>query len=207
MVLDESSYSKILDNYKQNKDSVELDAMLEKVYFEKLNFAINQLDNNDRASITNLYRNMLSIKNRINTLRFTKLYNLEFDSFLNWLFINDSDELSLRKLIDSEISELSQIFPHDLSVSVKNILASHPHLNPQDFDSDIGYDEISLIEKISNILLHKFFKKAFYRNHNTIAPLFCFYFLLKQEMQNINILLNCVRLSIESEDLINELLI
>ncbi|MCK5268895.1 MAG: V-type ATPase subunit, partial [Spirochaetes bacterium] len=84
---------------------------------------------------------------------------------------------------------------------------SHPHLNPQDFDSDIGYDEISLIEKISSILLHKFFKKAFYRNHNTIAPFFCFYFLLKQEMQNINILLNCVRLSIESEDLINELLI
>ncbi len=206
-LLNESSYSEILDNYRQNEDSVELDAMLEKVYFEKLNFAIRQLDNNDRASITNLYRIMLSIKNRINTLRFIKLYNLEFDDFLKWLFINDSDELSLRKLINNEISEPVKAFPRDLSASVKNILVSHPHLNPQDFDSDIGYDEISLIEKISSILLHKFFKKAFYRNHNTIAPFFCFYFLLKQEMQNINILLNCVRMSIKSEDFINELLI
>jgi hypothetical protein len=62
------------------------------------------------------------------------------------------------------------------------------------------------LEKAAALYLHRTFVKGFYRAQQSLAPLFCFYFLLKREILNTALLTNCIRFEVSPDIFRQELI-
>jgi hypothetical protein len=87
----------------------------------------------------------------------------------------------------------------------KAILASRPDLIPRNPDPELGLNDLSMLEKLAaNLMLTRY--RHEYRNYGDgYAPIYCFYYLFKRELQNLMLLLNGIRFNIGPEILRAEL--
>jgi len=207
-LLDDSCYRNAARIWKETRDTSQLDAALETVHCRGLEQAIAHIPGSDRVRIHNLYLQRTSLKFALEALRMQRSYGAESRQILSRLpFPAEQVRNEIAALLDTpRFEHPAEALPRWARPRARSIINRRPDLVPRNPDPELGLADLSNLEKLAANLMLQQYRHEFRVYGDGYAPLYCFYYLLKRELQNIMLLLNGIRFGIGPETLRSELI-
>ncbi|HPH02176.1 MAG TPA: V-type ATPase subunit [Spirochaetota bacterium] len=206
-LLERSEYREACQIWQKTRDTSRLDAALDSVNFQRLQETIDLLPSPDRQRIRLLHTQKTSLMLTLQSLRMQRSYGMDAAEITSILTFPDNAMRSgiLSLLATPRFDDLADALPHHSRTMARTLIAHRPELLPRNPDPELGLADLSCLEKIAATIMLIRYRQE-YRNYGRgYAPLFCFYFLFKRELQNIMLLLNGIRFGIAPEILRSEL--
>lgn len=183
-------------------DPPALDLALEETHYRTLHALALRLPAKDRIPLLPLLRLHLDLRTTVKALRLHKSYARTPAAAVAGLFFHDPVE-EPRLAAALPAADPLQAFPPACRKGVRGILAAQ-HFSGDDEPQE--QHSLHCLERAAALYLHRTFVKGFYRAHRSLAPLFCFYFLLKREILNTALLTNCIRFEVPPDTFRQELI-
>lgn len=200
-LLKQTAYGEAVARFAASGDTAEFDSRLQAGYLRTLTHSAAGLPVHDKNAVTPLLQSMIGIQNSIAALRLHRIYQLETPEILSRLHLPDRTHARRIEalLAQQSFSKAEECFLPELRPLITGILQQHPELLPDSYEPEMNAGSLSMLDKVARSALDALFRRGFYRDQTTIAPLFCFYFLLKNELLRIVLLHHAIRFKLEPE--------
>jgi len=201
-ILSHTQYATATAIFRAEPDTALLDKQLEQEYFQRLYHSTCQLRGRDRSHILPLLERYLDTQTTIRALRLQHYYQRSPEQAVNGLFFyTRAEQRRLQSMLETEVNDPTLFFPR----SCRNGISEAFQNLKQTTDDNLEQFQLPLLEHAAALYLQKLFHKHFYLAHMSLAPLFCFYFLLKREILNTALLCNSIRFEVSPETFRQEL--
>jgi len=206
-MLEKSRFAPIVRQWNETRDTVLLDAALERFYCQAVERGIDTIPGKDRAAVRTLYEQRLSLRMTVGALRMQCTYGIDKKDIPALLYLPT-------QALQHEVSEVMErarftniidALPRWAQSRARDIVAKRPDLRSDNSDPELSTADLAHLEKIAASIMLRLYRHAFHRYGNGYAPLYCFYHLLKRELQNIMLLVNGIRFGVDPDTFKSEL--
>lgn len=202
-----SPYAGPVEAFLNDGNSEQLDSNLQSLYNSRLHCTARLLPHRDRNAVLPLLDTLFAIQNSIAMLRRVHLYDADPRQALQQLY--SSDKRQRRQLLElaqrRDFPDAASCFLPGLRPFILSALERNSNLLPPDFEPDMSSASLAALNNVGRSALGNIFERNFYKKQQTIGPLFCFYFLLKDEILRIILLHHSIRFQLDPETFRKEL--
>jgi hypothetical protein len=206
-LLARTRYADAITAFLKDHQTALLDARLETLCKAEQDAASLALPGRDRRIIRPLIVKSLELSALVSALRLCKGYHLDPETALKTVHLpRRSFASGLRSLLGEQHFDQPQLmFPREYRAAAERVLALRPDLSGADFDPQPGFSELAMVERIARLILHGTHRHGLTRNLLSLGPLYCFCGLLRDEIDNLVLLINGIRFDVSRQFLKTEL--
>jgi len=197
----QSEYAPIVNRWNEEHNIVALNADLEKLYCRRIEQGIQTIPGRDRRVIRRLFEQRLSLRVTLEALRMQRTFRLDKKTIPGLLYLPDAAMRNeVNRVMDKQtFSDSIDALPRWARARARDAVAKHPDLRSENADPELNSSDIASLEKIAAVVLLQIYRHSFHLYNHGYAPLYCYYHLLKREIQNVMLLVNGIRFGIDAD--------
>jgi vacuolar-type H+-ATPase subunit C/Vma6 len=200
-ILGQSEYAPLVNRWNEAHNIVVLNADLEKLYCRRIERAIKTIPGQDRAVIRRLFEQRLSLRVTLEALRMQRTFRIDKESIPALLYLPTAAiRHDVHNLLHTEhFGSIIDALPRWARVRARDAEVKHPDLRSVNADPELNPSDLAHLENIAAIVLLQIYRHTFHLYHHGYVPLYCYYHLLKREIQNVMLLVNGIRFGVDAE--------